>query len=105
MAKIIVYNNDTDRMEIYYRDLSEAMPYNTNRTLTVREFNILYKLLSYPKKTFTRTKLMEEFWDPESLSSPRTVDVYMTKIRDKMSACNDFEIVTVHGLGYKAIIK
>lgn len=73
--------------------------------LTVREFNILYKLLSYPKKTFTRTKLMEEFWDPESLSSPRTVDVYMTKIRDKMSACNDFEIVTVHGLGYKAIIK
>ena len=74
-------------------------------TLTVREFNILYKLLSYPKKTFTRTKLMEEFWEAESLSSPRTVDVYMTKIRDKMSACNDFEIVTVHGLGYKAIIK
>lgn len=74
-------------------------------TLTVREFNILYKLLSYPKKTFTRTKLMEEFWDAESQSGPRTVDVYMTKIRDKMSACNNFEIVTVHGLGYKAIIK
>lgn len=73
--------------------------------LTVREFNILYKLLSYPKKTFTRTKLMEEFWDAESLSSPRTVDVYMTKIRDKMSVCKDFEIITVHGLGYKAIIK
>lgn len=74
-------------------------------TLTVREFDILYKLLSYPKKTFTRTKLMEEFWDAESLSGPRTVDVYMTKIRDKMSECTDFEIVTVHGLGYKAIIK
>ena len=73
--------------------------------LTVREFDILYKLLSYPKKTFTRTKLMEEFWDAESLSGPRTVDVYMTKIRDKMSACEDFEIVTVHGLGYKAVIK
>jgi len=73
--------------------------------LTVREFDILYKLLSYPKKTFTRTKLMEEFWDAESLSGPRTVDVYMTKIRDKMSDCDDFEIVTVHGLGYKAIIK
>ena len=73
--------------------------------LTVREFDILYKLLSYPKKTFTRTKLMEEFWDVESASGPRTVDVYMTKIRDKMSACDDFEIVTVHGLGYKAIIK
>ena len=73
--------------------------------LTVREFDILYKLLSYPKKTFTRTKLMEEFWDAESLSGPRTVDVYMTKIRDKMSECTDFEIVTVHGLGYKAILK
>ena len=73
--------------------------------LTVREFDILYKLLSYPKKTFTRTKLMEEFWDAESASGPRTVDVYMTKIRDKMSECTDFEIVTVHGLGYKAILK
>lgn len=73
--------------------------------LTVREFDILYKLLSYPKKTFTRTKLMEEFWDVESPSGPRTVDVYMTKIRDKTSACEDFEIVTVHGLGYKAVLK
>lgn len=73
--------------------------------LTVREFNLLYKLLSYPKKTFTRSQLMDEFWDAESSSSPRTVDVYMTKIRDKFSGCEDFEIVTVHGLGYKAVIK
>ena len=73
--------------------------------LTVREFNLLYKLLSYPKKTFTRSQLMDEFWDVESSSSPRTVDVYMTKIRDKVSECEDFEIVTVHGLGYKAVIK
>jgi len=73
--------------------------------LTVREFELLYKLLSYPKKTFTRAKLMEEFWDAESTSGTRTVDVYMTKIRDKFSGCSDFEIVTVHGLGYKAVIK
>lgn len=73
--------------------------------LTVREFNILYKLLSYPKKTFTRSKLMDEFWDVESASGPRVVDVYITKIRDKFSGCDDFEIVTVHGLGYKAVIK
>lgn len=73
--------------------------------LTVREFNLLYKLLSYPKKTFTRTQLMDEFWDVESSSGPRTVDVYMTKLRDKFSECKDFEIVTVHGLGYKAVIK
>lgn len=73
--------------------------------LTVREFNLLYKLLSYPKKTFTRSQLMDEFWDMETSSGPRTVDVYMTKLRDKFSACDDFEIVTVHGLGYKAVIK
>lgn len=73
--------------------------------LTVREFNLLYKLLSYPKKTFTRSQLMDEFWNMDSASGPRVVDVYMTKIRDKFSACDAFEIVTVHGLGYKAVIK
>lgn len=74
-------------------------------SLTAREFNILYKLLSYPKKTFTRTQLMDEFWDVDSNTAPRAVDVYMTKLRDKFSECEDFEIVTVHGLGYKAVIK
>lgn len=73
--------------------------------LTTREFNILYKLLSYPKKTFTRTQLMDEFWDADSNTAPRAVDVYMTKLRDKFSGCDEFEIVTVHGLGYKAVIK
>ncbi|MGN0351773.1 MAG: response regulator transcription factor [Roseburia sp.] len=73
--------------------------------LTVREFNILYKLLSYPKKTFTRSALMDEFWDAESESGPRVVDVYMTKIREKFKECDDFEIVTVHGLGYKVVIR
>lgn len=73
--------------------------------LTVREFNLLYKLLAYPKKTFTRFQLMDEFWDSETSSSPRTVDVYMTKLRDKFSECREFEIVTVHGLGYKAVLK
>lgn len=73
--------------------------------LTVREFNLLYKLLSYPKKTFTHSQLMDEFWDSSSNSGPRTVDVYMTKLRDKFSGCDDFEIVTVHGLGYKAVLK
>ena len=74
-------------------------------SLTVREFNLIYKLLSYPKKTFTRSQLMDEFWDSATSSGPRTVDVYMTKLRDKFSACHDFEIVTVHGLGYKAVLK
>jgi DNA-binding response OmpR family regulator len=73
--------------------------------LTVKEFNVLFKLLSYPKRTFTRNQLMDEFWGMESDSTPRTVDVYITKIRDKLKDCKDVEIITVHGLGYKAVLK
>jgi DNA-binding response OmpR family regulator len=78
---------------------------NEEIALTVREFNLIYKLLSYPKKTFTRSQLMDEFWDGDTSSGLRTVDVYMTKLRNKFSSCEDFEIVTVHGLGYKAVLK
>lgn len=73
--------------------------------LTAREFDLLYKLLSYPKKTFTRTQLMDEFWDVDTQSGTRTVDVYMTKLRSKLAACDAFEIQTVHGLGYKVVLK
>ena len=73
--------------------------------LTVREFNLLYKLLSNPRKTFTRAQLMNEFWDIEATSGLRSVDVYMRKLREKFEDCKDFEIVTVHGLGYKAVLK
>ncbi|MBQ7348734.1 MAG: response regulator transcription factor [Clostridia bacterium] len=73
--------------------------------LTVREFDILFKFLSYPKKTFTRSQLMEEFWDYDSSATSRTVDVYVAKIREKTAGCDGFEIVTVHGLGYKVILK
>lgn len=73
-------------------------------SLTNREFSILYKLLSYPKKTFTRTQLMDEFCDADTETAPRAVDVYMTKLRTKLSDCEDFEIVTVHGLGL-ALVK
>jgi len=73
--------------------------------LSVREFNILYKLLSYPKKTFTRSQLINEFWGLESETGLRTVDVFITKLRDKFSDCKDFEIVTIRGFGYKAVIK
>lgn len=88
---------DSEEHSAYFKD--EEIP------LTVREFDLLFKLLSYPKKTFTRSKLMDEFWDADTNSGTRTVDVYITKIRDKFSACDEFEIVTVHGLGYKAVIK
>lgn len=72
--------------------------------VTTREFNILFKLLSYPKKTFTRAQLMDEFWGIDSGTSLRAVDVYVTKLRDKFSACDGFEIKTVRGLGYKAVL-
>ena len=88
---------DADERTAYLRE--EEIP------LTNREFSILYKLLSYPKKTFTRTQLMDEFWDADTETAPRAVDVYVTKLRSKLSACEDFEIKTVHGLGYKAVIK
>ena len=72
--------------------------------VTTREFNILYKLLSYPKKTFSRAQLMDEFWGVDSDASLRAVDVYITKLRDKFSGCDGFEIKTVRGLGYKAVL-
>lgn len=72
--------------------------------VTTREFNILYKLLSYPKKTLTRAQLMDEFWGLDSGTSLRAVDVYVTKLRDKFSTCDGFEIKTVRGLGYKAVL-
>lgn len=72
--------------------------------VTTREFNILYKLLSYPNKAFSRAQLMDEFWGVESETSLRAVDVYITKLRDKFSGCNGFEIKTVRGLGYKAVL-
>lgn len=73
--------------------------------LTTREFNIIYKMLSYPKKTFSRAQLMDEFWGVDSDTSLRAVDVYVTKLRDKLSDCDGFEIVTVRGLGYKVVLK
>ena len=87
---------DADERTAYLR--GEEVP------LTVREFSLLYKLLACPRRTFTRSQLMDEFWESGG-SGPRTVDVYITKLRSKFAACEDFEIVTVHGLGYKAVLK
>lgn len=91
----------------FVMDTEEHMAYINEQEvpLTAREFDLLYKLLSYPKKTFTRSQLMDEFWDVDTSSGSRTVDVYITKLRDKLSECHGFEIVTVRGLGYKAVLK
>lgn len=73
--------------------------------LPQKEFLILYKLLSFPDKIFTRGQLMQEFWPDDSESLERTVDVHITRIREKLASNNDFEIVTIRGLGYKAVVK
>lgn len=70
-----------------------------------REFNILYKLLSHPKKIFTRSELIDEYWGMSNDTGLRTVDVYIAKLRKEFASCDSFEIVTVHGFGYKAVLK
>lgn len=97
--KVVVGNLELDADGMTAVVAGEEIP------VTTREFNILYKLLSYPKKTFSRAQLMDEFWGIDSGTSLRAVDVYVTKLRDKFSGCDGFEIKTVRGLGYKAVLK
>lgn len=73
--------------------------------LTNKEFMILFKLLSQSNRIFTRTQLMDEIWGYDNESSERTVDVHIRRLREKFEKCSDFEIVTVKGLGYKAVRK
>lgn len=74
-------------------------------TLPQKEFYLLYKLLSYPNKIFTRPQLMDEIWGMFSETDERTVNTHINRLRDRFGDCPDFEIVTVRGLGYKAIKK
>ncbi len=70
-----------------------------------KEFMLLYKLLSYQNKIFTRRSLMDEIWDMNSDTDERTVDVHINRLRDRFKENSDFEIITVRGLGYKAVLK
>lgn len=71
--------------------------------LPQKEFQLLYKLLSYSNKIFTRQQLMDEIWGMETETDERTVDVHINRLRDKLKDCQDFDIVTVRGLGYKVV--
>ncbi len=71
--------------------------------LPQKEFYVLFKLLSYPNKIFTRQQIMDEIWGMDSESDERTVDVHVNRLREKFKSSRDFEIVTVRGLGYKAV--
>ena len=85
-------------------DAVTAVVDETEIAMTTREFNILYKLLSYPNKTFSRGQLMDEFWGMDSDIGLRAVDVYITGIRKKFSGCDGFVLKTVRGLRYKAVL-
>lgn len=97
--KIVIGNLTLDA------DAMSALVNGEEVPTTTREFNIMYKLLSYPNKTFSRAQLMDEFWGMDSETSLRAVDVYITKLRDKFSECDDIEIKTIRGLGYKVVLK
>lgn len=70
-----------------------------------KEFLLIYKLLSYNNKIFTRRSLMDEIWDMNSETDERTIDVHINRLRDRFKDNKDFEIITVRGLGYKAVIR
>ena len=73
--------------------------------LPQKEFLLLFKLLSYPGQIFTRRQLMDEIWNLDCDTDERTVDVHINRLRDRYRKSEDFEIVTVRGLGYKAVCK
>ena len=71
--------------------------------LPQKEFMLLYKLTSYPGRIFTRLQLLDDIWGLDSETEPRTVDVHINRLRDRFRDNKDFEIVTIRGLGYKAV--
>ena len=76
-----------------------------SQTLPKKEFYLLYKLLSYPGKIFTRIQLMDEIWGPDTASDVQTIDVHINRLRRHFEDNRDFEIMTVRGLGYKAVVR
>ncbi len=86
---------DYDSLTVIYGGTETLLPH--------KEFNLLYKLLSYPNKIFTRQQLMDEIWGIDSETDERTVDVHINRLRDRFKNCEDFQIITIRGLGYKAV--
>ncbi len=87
---------------LLYDSMSVKAP-NGITELPQKEFLLLYRLLSYPNKIFTRRQLMDAIWDSDSESEERTVDVHVSRVRERMKDNSDFQIITVRGLGYKAV--
>lgn len=88
--------------ELYY-DAMTAQYRGQTMEMPPKEFYLLYKLLSYNNQIFTRQQLLEEIWGPDSESDGHTVNVHINRLRDRFRDNPDFKIVTVYGLGYKAV--
>ena len=88
---------DWDSLQVYFDDQQLSLPQ--------KEFYLLFTLLSYQGKIFTRQQLLDEIWGMDTESDERTVDVHINRLRDRFKNNPDFEIVTVRGLGYKAVAK
>lgn len=90
---------------LYYDELAVVENNQDRQVLPKKEFLLLFKFLSYPNKIFTRRQLIDEIWSMESETDERTVDVHINRLRDRFRESADFELVTVRGLGYKAVLK
>lgn len=73
-------------------------------TLTNKEFELLYKLLSYPGVVFTKQQLMDEIWGYDTETEYDTIKTYVSRLRNKLSMCREFELIAIRGLGYKAVL-
>jgi len=90
--------------EVYYDEMTVKKNGKDDMFLPQKEFMLLFKLLSYPNKIFTRRQLMDEIWGFDSDTDERTVDVHINRLRDRLKDNEDFEIITIRGLGYKAVV-
>ena len=104
-AKIVSEKKLTVGTTTLYYDSLTVVSGNVTNEHPQKEFMLLFKLLSYPGKIFTRRQLMDEIWDMDSESDERTVDVHISRVRERFRNNEDFEIVTVRGLGYKALLR
>ncbi len=104
-AKIIYDHRLTIGSTIVDHDTMTVTMKGSSQILPQKEFQLLYKLLSYSNKIFTRMQLMEDIWGPASDSTEATVSVHINRLRKRFETCTDFSIVTIRGLGYKAQVE
>ncbi len=107
LRRVQIETSQTIKMGNLVMDKTEHAAYidGDPLPLSAREFDLLFKLLSFPKRTFSRSQLMEEFWGYDSSATSRAIDVFIAELRKKISGCDGFDVTTVHGLGYKVVPK